>query len=1123
MMANVNLGTGAYAGSALMMAGQEIRSLCITPNGNTYGITCPLIGGATTSIFATTPAFGLIYSVPSGYAAMLETGAAYHGAPGAGGNQNGIAANRCFLYTTDGGVLDKRSRATGVVINSIAVPGGVQENNSGVVMDSCGFVYVGSQAGVYKFDGNLVPAGFAATPGAVYCVALGNGGEVLATGNGFLASLDLSACNPTSCIFNPALNFTTVNSTCNAATGSATVTMAGGISPFTYSWSNGQNTQTAVNLIPGTYTVTVTDACSSLSATVTVGNTPGHTVNLVSQTNVTCNGGSDGSATVAPSSGAGPWTYLWSPSGAGTAMASGLSAGAHTVTVTNTSTGCAATLTVNITQPNLITATSTTVPASCNQSDGSATINPSGGSGGYSYLWSPGGQTSQTISSVPAGLYSCTVTDNTGCTQTFSVSVNNASGPTVTLQGQTNVSCNGGSNGSATVNITGGTLPYTINWSPTGGSGVTASGLSAGTYTCTVNDGTGCVQGLSVTITEPSAITGSTSSTPASCGMNNGSATVSATGGSGSLSYAWSPSGGNGSTANNLAAGNYSCTVSDVNGCSATFMVTVNNTGAPTVSQGGMNHVSCYGGNNGSATVTVSGGNPGYSYAWTPYGGTGPTASGLTAGNYTCTVTDNSGCISSTSFTINQPGQLTMSTSSTASNCAQNNGTATVNASGGTGSYTYTWNTSPVQNTQTATGLSAGTYFITVTDANGCARTDSVIVPSAGQVVLSTTQQNVLCNGGCTGSATVNASGSPPYGYAWNTMPAQNTQTATGLCAGTYTVTVTDNDNCSASISVTITEPSAITYTWSPSVCQGQSVTVGTNTYTMSGIYTDVLTASNGCDSTVTTDLTVYPAPSISFSGAPLGGCAPVCVTLTDNSTISSGNIVSRTWSIDGVAQSGNGPMLTHCFSQSGSYDMGLTATSNQGCMAQQTLVDYIVVQAPPIADFAYDPATISGFDSVIDFTSQSTDATQWFWTFGDGGVAFEEHPRHVYTGQARDYCVRLWVSNNYGCEDTKVKCIPVDPSLFIYFPNTFTPNRDGKNDQYGFHGSGRNILSFRFLVYDRWGGLLFETTDFTENWNGKIDNTGEEVSQGTYVYRADITTVDMKDHVFMGHINLVK
>jgi gliding motility-associated-like protein len=180
-------------------------------------------------------------------------------------------------------------------------------------------------------------------------------------------------------------------------------------------------------------------------------------------------------------------------------------------------------------------------------------------------------------------------------------------------------------------------------------------------------------------------------------------------------------------------------------------------------------------------------------------------------------------------------------------------------------------------------------------------------------------------------------------------------------------------------------------------------------------------------------------------------------------------------------------------------------------------------VQAPPVADFVFTPEIITGFDSTVTFTSLSTDATQWFWTFGDGKVAFSENPVNIYSGAAREYCVNLWIANDFGCENQIQKCIPVDPSLTIFFPNSFTPNRDGKNDYYGFHGSVRNISAFRFLVFDRWGELVFETTDFLDEWNGTLKNTGDDLMPGTYVYRADITTIDMKDHVFIGHLNLIR
>ena len=219
---------------------------------------------------------------------------------------------------------------------------------------------------------------------------------------------------------------------------------------------------------------------------------------------------------------------------------------------------------------------------------------------------------------------------------------------------QTNVSCNGGSNGSAAASASGTTAPYSYSWSPSGGNAATASGLSAGTYTVTVTDANGCTDTRDFIISQPTAIVAiAASQTNVSCnGGTNGSATVAVTDGTPGYTYSWAPSGGNAATATGLSAGTYTVTVTDANTCSTTQSFTITQPTALVASAASQTNVSCNGGTNGSATVAVTGGTPGYTYSWAPSGGNAATAAGLSAGTYTVTVTDANTCSTTLSFTI---------------------------------------------------------------------------------------------------------------------------------------------------------------------------------------------------------------------------------------------------------------------------------------------------------------------------------------------------------------------------------------------------------------------------------------------------------------------------------------
>jgi hypothetical protein len=301
------------------------------------------------------------------------------------------------------------------------------------------------------------------------------------------------------------------------------------------------------------------------------------------------------------------YTYQWSPSGGNGATASSLTAGNYTVVVTDAN-GCSITSTATITQPTVLAGIGSTINnVSCfNGNNGSARVTPGGGTGPYTYLWSPAGGNAITASSLPAGNYTVTVTDANGCTISSTAVITQPAVLTGVGSTLTNVSCFNGNNGSARVNPAGGSGTYTYLWAPAGGNAQTASNLSAGTYTVTVTDANGCTISSTATITQPTAVTatGSTLTNVSCFSGGNGSATVTPGGGTSPYTYLWSPIGGNAITASNLAAGTYTVLVTDANGCTITSTATITQPTAITATGSTLTNISCFNGNNGSATVT---------------------------------------------------------------------------------------------------------------------------------------------------------------------------------------------------------------------------------------------------------------------------------------------------------------------------------------------------------------------------------------------------------------------------------------------------------------------------------------------------------------------------------------
>jgi large repetitive protein len=619
------------------------------------------------------------------------------------------------------------------------------------------------------------------------------------------------------------VNAATINVSCNGGNnGSATVGVQYGVAPFTYKWQpGGQTTATITGLSAGTYSVTVSDknGCTGTTSTVTITQQGAVRDSIVraSVTNVSCNGGNNGSATAGVKYGTSPYTYLWTPTGETTATATGLSAGTYSLSVTDNN-GCSGTTTtVTITQPTAVRdSVSALSNIVCNGGDGSATIGVKGGVSPYTYAWAPNGKTTATVTNLTAGSYTVTVKDKNGCSNTLLVAITQPAAIRDSLARLTEPTCNG-NYGSAVVGVKGGTGPYTYTWNPNVSNTDSATGLTLGSYTVTVSDNHGCSKTLSLTITQPGdlrdSIVASQSGSINCKGYNTGYITLGVKGGVTPYTYTWTPNVSTTNSATNLSAGTYSVTVTDNHGCTggtATYTVT-----QPlyilTDSISVLVNVGCFGGNGGEISIGTRGGTQPYTYHWSN-GKTTYTISGLSAGTYTTSITDNHGCSNTISVTVTQPAAALSVTLASLTDpvCHGGTGTATVNVTGGTPVYTYAW-TPNVSTTSSAT-VTAGNYTVTVSDANGCNASLKIVVTQPNAIrdtMIAADKQNVSCRGAGNGAATVGVKyGTTPYTYSWSN--GATTATASGLSAGTYTVTITDANGCTGTAATTtITAPAA--------------------------------------------------------------------------------------------------------------------------------------------------------------------------------------------------------------------------------------------------------------------------------------------------------------------------
>jgi gliding motility-associated-like protein len=751
----------------------------------------------------------------------------------------------------------------------------------------------------------------------------------LATGPYSVTITDANQCRltpATPLVTEPALLSVEVaaatNVTCNGANnGEIRLTVTGGTPPFTMRWagSNGfsSTTQNLVSLAAGSYTVTVTDSrqCAKTSQPIVITQPAVLALGAPSTTATNC-GQANGTASVTPTGGTIPYRYAWTgPNGftATTASLTGLRAGNYAVTVTDAS-NCTISnsnpITVSDAVSTLVIGVPTVTAASCGQSNGAINVAVTGGVAPLTYAWTGANNFTSTqlnITNLAAGNYILTARDANSCSTTQNVTVNTQNAILNITPTIVHTRC-GLANGTVSTSVTGAT--GTIRYSWTGPNGFTSTdaqltGMIVGAYQLTVTDGSGCTASISATVNTSTALTVPTpTTTAATCGQSNGTITIGTITGStgGPYTFIWS----NNATTQNLtglAAGTYTVTVQDavcerivsatVNAVNSTLVI-----GAPNVvfAQCGLR--------NGSINVTVSGGTPPLTYAWT--GANNFTANtlninNLAGGTYNLLVTDATNCTATLNSVIvlDNASTLTVGTpATTTADCGQTNGTISLTVSGGAQPYRYQWSGANnfTATTQNLTGVGTGAYFATITDNVGCTVTTSanVITGNSGITVDNPSLINVRCNGGADGIIIINPTGGvAPYMYAW-TGPnnfRSTTKDLTGLRPGSYTVVVTDSRGCTyTSMALNISQPaSSLTArtTHNNVLCRGDhsggvylEVFGGTAPYSYlwsggdrninvqnanAGTYSVTITDFNGCTFSPPSTTVTEPAEAVTF------------------------------------------------------------------------------------------------------------------------------------------------------------------------------------------------------------------------------------------------------------------
>lgn len=947
----------------------------------------------------------------------------------------------------------------------------------------------------YSYLWNSVPSQSTST---AIGLPSGNYSVIIQDGQG--CALTLQAVVP----LNPGnltVNTSVTPAVCTSLNGTANSTPIGGTAPYSFNWNTipTQTTQSITGLASGTYTVSVQDAngCAANSAATV----PLDASNLSSSTTVTpaiCTN-ANGTATVTPSGGTAPYSIDWNTVPVQTtASVSGLSAGNYTVIVQDAN-GCISTSIANVLlDPSNLTATTSTTNAICTTANGSATVNPVGGTMPYSFNWnSTPAQSAATATGLSAGNYSVTVQDLNGCSATVTATVAFDPGNlSLNISNFTNVTCNGSCDGQATALTAGGTAPFMYVWDdPTFQQTTTATGLCPNTYNVGVADVYGCLASAQVVITEPSVlIANAVLDQQSNCGLPDGQASVTANGGTvaGNYSFSWNSTPSQQTAiATGLLPTSYTVTVTDANGCIATDIVNVTATPAFNATISAFTDATCYQLCNGSATVQVgSGAVLPLSYSWnsTPAQST-PTASGLCAGNYQVTVTDNVGCLATATVLITEPTILATTVNASSSViCIGQSSDLSANVSGGTMPYSnYLWVATPTDPTlvagqlnTTVSPLTTTNYNFIATDANGCTSAASGVSIQVRQPLNLSVVRPISSPD----------TGICPYDYAVLALQATGGD-------GNYTYYLSpDNVN-----------PASFPMQVQPNVTTSYNFTV------VDGCNTPPAFASSSVQ--------VYQLPTVNFSGDILSGCHQHTTQFTD---LSLPTPVAWNWDFGDIAGIGNiqtNSSPSHQFSGPGLYNVSLQVMSADGCINDTLKPSYIEVFPVPVANFQINPERTTVLQAEIDFTDLSSgDLASWSWDFGTGDSSNLQNPSYQYLDTGL-FTVRLQVTSVDGCTDITRRNVKIDPDFMFYVPNAFSPNMDGRNDYFRAYGEGVNWDTYEITIYNRWGEEIFYSADVETPWRGWFKD--REVEAGVYVWQIRIFSTAGIEHIYRGGVTLLR
>jgi gliding motility-associated-like protein len=1016
--------------------------------------------------------------------------------------------------------------------------------------------------------------------------------------NGCIGTKSITLVEPDSLIgvtSSPTYNGNNNISCFGLSNGSANLTIAGGTSPFSYTW-NGPSGYTSslediTNIGGGTYSVQIMDNNGCIDSSFITLVEPDSLLlsSLNSSYNggfgVSCNGYSNGAIDLTVIGGTTPYTYNWSNSSNNQDL-TGIQAGSFSVIVTDAN-NCSSNLTSTITQPPLLQSgiTSPTFIGGNNVScsgvaDGAIDLQVVGGTPSYTYDWvGPNGfmSSTQDLNMLAAGTYQVTITDTNNCSKNDfytiiepSVLALDLSSPT--FVGGYNLSCNNDSTGAINLSVSGGVPTYQYTWVGLNTYNSTTQNIEnlvAGEYIVTVTDTNSCIGVDTLTITEPLAISSSALLSDFN-GFNvgcfessDGSIDLTVVGGNVNYQYLWTNNDGFSATSEDISslfAGEYSVNITDTNGCKYDTTITLTQPQQITDSLylsayfGGYN-VSCNESSDGTITSFTFGGVSPFNYNWSGPNGFSSSDSNLTnlvAGTYYYSFTDDNNCLINDSITLTEPdtlkSYLTTTVFASGDNIACKGDTTGViftAVSGGNVNYNFNWSNSTGYNSdiQSPDNLLAGSYYLVLTDTNGCVWNDSIVLTEPTSVVNASitpsifpSGDNISCFGDNNGTLEVSPTGGTPgYIIDWRGPNGyiSTDLTIDSLFAGVYDVAIIDSNGCSIGLTYELIQPDTFlslnesiltylnglnlscnksndgeisiapqggslpyTYNWTSST--GFSSSNEDVSGLSEGVYFIQLTDVNNCNVSDTFNITepdsivINSVITPTICGNPIGsinlfvqGYSPFSYEWTNADTMSFISNLS-----------------------SGNY--GVIITDVYGCKDSviytiEDLINSIEIDLySPEFNGGHNISQNNESDGSIDMTILG--GTSPYNVLWSNGLTDED----LYNLTAGNYSVT--VSDINGCE-SYANIILTEP-LPLEMPTAITPNNDGKNDYFFVRGL-EAYPDNSILIFNRWGNEVFSQDDYANDWNG-VNNSGTELPEGTYFVILKITSqnIELKGYI---------